>query len=168
VKLQQDHTILKEEQKKLQEAYANLQEFTEKLHSDHKSLLGKVEEISNHISQPLSSSVGRTNNPTVEQPESRKIPPTMPSQSVTLQSAAVPLSTPQIVRTKIQDEDGLPFKRRTVVCILPDGREDTLTTDDQGYFEAQKGSKVYVPAHESAPAIGSKEDPLLVGIQKVE
>jgi hypothetical protein len=51
--------------------------------------------------------------------------------------------TASSVRGRFVDDANLPFARRPITVLLPNGDEVQVTTDDAGYFEAPHGSKVF-------------------------
>jgi hypothetical protein len=47
------------------------------------------------------------------------------------------------VRGQFLDHANTPFVRRPISVLLPNGDEVQVLTDEQGFFEAPKGSRVY-------------------------
>lgn len=47
------------------------------------------------------------------------------------------------IRSQFVDHANVPFARRTVTVLLPNGDEIRVLTDEQGFFEAPRGSRVY-------------------------
>jgi hypothetical protein len=49
----------------------------------------------------------------------------------------------QHIQCRFVDENNKPFVGRRVAVLLPNGDEIEIETDEQGYFEAPQGSRVY-------------------------
>ncbi len=52
------------------------------------------------------------------------------------------------VRGQFLDHENTPFVRRPISVLLPNGKEHRVLTDEQGFFEAPEGSRVYAQEDE--------------------
>jgi hypothetical protein len=83
--------------------------------------------------------------------------------SLDLREGANPVSTVAVsdqpvtgrsVRGRFVDDADSPFVRRPLTVLLPNGDEVQVLTDDEGYFEAPHGSRVYAREDEWGSATG--------------